>query len=53
MHLMLGRVPTVVVSSSDTARQVLRVHDLHCCTRPSLSGTQISISVPHRIQETS
>ncbi|EOA23855.1 hypothetical protein CARUB_v10017073mg [Capsella rubella] len=38
MHLKLGRVPTVIVSSAETARQVLKVHDLHCCTRPSLTG---------------
>ncbi|XP_019100080.1 PREDICTED: cytochrome P450 71B35-like [Camelina sativa] len=38
MHLKLGRVPTVVVSSAETARQVLKVHDLNCCTRPGLIG---------------
>ncbi|KAG2301964.1 hypothetical protein Bca4012_060297 [Brassica carinata] len=38
MFLKLGRVPTVVVSSSDTAKQALKIHDLHCCSRPSLAG---------------
>ncbi|KAF8052033.1 hypothetical protein N665_1625s0008 [Sinapis alba] len=38
MFLKLGRVPTVVVSSSETARQALKIHDLHCCSRPSLAG---------------
>ncbi|EOA25173.1 hypothetical protein CARUB_v10018485mg [Capsella rubella] len=38
MLLKLGSVPTVVVSSSDTAQQALKIHDLHCCSRPSLAG---------------
>ncbi|VVB04712.1 unnamed protein product [Arabis nemorensis] len=38
MFLKLGRVPTVVVSSSETAKQVLKIYDLHCCSRPSLVG---------------
>ncbi|KAF3535772.1 hypothetical protein F2Q69_00024479 [Brassica cretica] len=38
MFLKLGRVPTVVVSSSETAKQALKIHDLHCCSRPSLAG---------------
>ncbi|EOA23852.1 hypothetical protein CARUB_v10017070mg [Capsella rubella] len=38
MHLKLGRVPTVVVSSPQTAKQALKIHDLHCCSRPSLAG---------------
>ncbi|ESQ32853.1 hypothetical protein EUTSA_v10004067mg [Eutrema salsugineum] len=38
MFLKLGRVPTVVVSSSETAKQALKIHDLHCCSRPSLVG---------------
>ncbi|CAH8383368.1 unnamed protein product [Eruca vesicaria subsp. sativa] len=38
MFLKLGRVPTVVVSSSETAKQALKIHDLNCCSRPSLAG---------------
>ncbi|KAL1199954.1 Cytochrome P450 71B34 [Cardamine amara subsp. amara] len=38
MLLKLGRVPTVIVSSSETARQVLKLHDIHCCSRPGLAG---------------
>ncbi|CAF2035252.1 BnaAnng14250D [Brassica napus] len=38
MFLRLGRVPTVVVSSSETAKQALKTHDIHCCSRPSLEG---------------
>ncbi|XVF21713.1 hypothetical protein REPUB_Repub12eG0113900 [Reevesia pubescens] len=36
MLLHLGRLPTVVISSAEAARMVLRNHDLDCCTRPSL-----------------
>ncbi|CAH8383477.1 unnamed protein product [Eruca vesicaria subsp. sativa] len=38
MFLKLGRVPTVVVSSSETAKQALKTHDINCCSRPSLTG---------------
>lgn len=44
MLVKLGRVPTVVVSSPETARQVLRDHDLDCCSRPSVEGMYIIIS---------
>ncbi|KAF2562765.1 hypothetical protein F2Q70_00018325 [Brassica cretica] len=27
-----------LVSSSETAKQALKIHDLHCCSRPSLAG---------------
>ncbi|KAG7563601.1 Cytochrome P450, partial [Arabidopsis suecica] len=37
MLLKLGSVPTVVVSSSETAKQALKIYDLHCCSRPSLA----------------
>ncbi|KAJ7945466.1 putative Cytochrome P450 [Quillaja saponaria] len=37
--LQLGGVPTVVVSSSEATRQVLRNHDLDSCSRPLLAGT--------------
>ncbi|ESQ42676.1 hypothetical protein EUTSA_v10013314mg [Eutrema salsugineum] len=40
MLLKLGRVSTVVVSSPQTAKQVLRDHDLHCCSRPSVEATR-------------
>ncbi|KAH7853985.1 hypothetical protein Vadar_008837 [Vaccinium darrowii] len=38
MHLRLGRVPTLVVSSPEMAKQVLKTHDLVCCTRPLSHG---------------
>ncbi|KAL0731356.1 hypothetical protein Bca4012_027450 [Brassica carinata] len=37
MFLKLGKVPTVVLSSSETARQALKDHDLACCGRPRLA----------------
>ncbi|CAN7102133.1 unnamed protein product, partial [Brassica rapa subsp. narinosa] len=39
MHLKLGAIPTVVVSTPDTARQALKVFDLNCCSRPPLAGS--------------
>ncbi|KAM7272808.1 hypothetical protein ACFE04_027472 [Oxalis oulophora] len=37
IFLKLGQVPTVVVSSADSAKQVLKTHDLECCTRPPIA----------------
>ncbi|KAG5407486.1 hypothetical protein IGI04_013605 [Brassica rapa subsp. trilocularis] len=36
--LHLGSVPTVVISSSEAAEQVLKLHDLVCCSRPKTYG---------------
>ncbi|KAF8392935.1 hypothetical protein HHK36_021175 [Tetracentron sinense] len=38
MLLHLGRVPTVVISSAETAREVLKTHDLDSCNRAPLAG---------------
>ncbi|XP_010518631.1 PREDICTED: cytochrome P450 71B26-like [Camelina sativa] len=40
MLLRLGKVPTVVLSSSETAKQALKDNDLHCCSRPPSAGTR-------------
>ncbi|CAN7119768.1 unnamed protein product [Brassica rapa subsp. narinosa] len=37
--LHLGSVPTVVISSSEAAEQVLKLHDLVCCSRPKTVAT--------------
>ncbi|KAH7685238.1 Premnaspirodiene oxygenase protein [Dioscorea alata] len=37
MYLRLGQLPTIVVSSADTAEEVLKTKDLIFCTRPPLS----------------
>ena len=39
MYLRLGRIPTIVASSADTARDVLKTHDIACCSRPLLTST--------------
>ncbi|OEL35595.1 4-hydroxyphenylacetaldehyde oxime monooxygenase [Dichanthelium oligosanthes] len=38
MLLRLGSVPTVVVSSPEAARDVMRTHDVHCFSRPAMPG---------------
>ncbi|CAL9762059.1 unnamed protein product [Musa acuminata subsp. burmannicoides] len=43
MRLKLGHVPAVVVSSAGSAEQVLRTHDLECCSRPrTISNAKVS-----------
>ncbi|XP_021901203.1 cytochrome P450 71B34-like [Carica papaya] len=39
IRLKLGSVPLVVVSSPETAREILKVHDTDTCSRPKLLGT--------------
>ncbi|KAF2291933.1 hypothetical protein GH714_042275 [Hevea brasiliensis] len=39
MLIQLGRVPTLIVSSADAAKEVLKTHDLNTCSRPLLAGT--------------
>ncbi|KAK1370663.1 4-hydroxyphenylacetaldehyde oxime monooxygenase [Heracleum sosnowskyi] len=38
MHLELGQVPALVVSSPEMAKEVLKVHDAKCCSRPDSYG---------------
>ncbi|TKW31431.1 hypothetical protein SEVIR_2G105900v4 [Setaria viridis] len=40
MQLRLGTVPTVVVSSAEAAREVLKTHDAACCNRPDTPGAR-------------
>lgn len=35
MYLKLGKVPTIVASSARMAREVLKIHDKECCSRPA------------------
>ncbi|OMO90115.1 Cytochrome P450 [Corchorus olitorius] len=39
MLLHLGRKPVIVVSSADAAREILKVNDLACCSRPRKAST--------------
>ncbi|PON64292.1 Cytochrome P [Parasponia andersonii] len=41
-HVMLlhfGAVPGIVVSSAEAAKEVLKINDLACCSRPPLTGS--------------
>lgn len=42
MHLQLGQIGAVVVSSPETAKQFLKTHDVVFASRPSLLATEIN-----------
>ncbi|KAI0513521.1 hypothetical protein KFK09_009545 [Dendrobium nobile] len=39
MHLKIGKVPILVVSSADTAREILKTNDFRFCSRPKLTSS--------------
>nr|POE50976.1 cytochrome p450 71b34 [Quercus suber] len=41
MLLQLGGIRTVIISSAEAAREVLKVHDLACCSRPPLACSKV------------
>ncbi|CAN8272627.1 unnamed protein product [Cochlearia groenlandica] len=41
MLLHFGFVPVVIISSKEAAEEVLKTHDLECCSRPNLVGTRL------------
>lgn len=36
--LQLGRIPTLLISSADMAKEVLKTHDIDCCSRAPSQG---------------
>ncbi|KAG7591488.1 Cytochrome P450 [Arabidopsis thaliana x Arabidopsis arenosa] len=40
VFLRYGFVPVVVISSKEAAEEVLKIHDLECCSRPETVGTR-------------
>jgi len=40
MMLRLGSVPTLVVSSAEAAREVMKARDVDCCSRPDTAGAR-------------
>ena len=41
MLLQLCGIRTVIISSAEAAREVLKVHDLACCSRPPLACSKV------------
>ncbi|KAL0761479.1 hypothetical protein Bca101_077629 [Brassica carinata] len=41
MLVHLGFIPVTVISSKEAAEEVLKTHDLDCCSRPKLVGTML------------
>ncbi|KDP34532.1 hypothetical protein JCGZ_11082 [Jatropha curcas] len=39
MLLQFGRVPTVIISSAEAAKELIKTNDLSSCSRPRLAGT--------------
>nr|CAB3452623.1 unnamed protein product [Digitaria exilis] len=42
-YLQLGSIPAIVVSSPETAKEVLKTLDAYCCNRPSSPASRVSL----------
>ncbi|XP_010932987.2 premnaspirodiene oxygenase-like [Elaeis guineensis] len=43
MHLKLGEVSTVVVTSREAAREMLKIHDINFASRPDILASKIAV----------